>query len=529
MKKIMMILLFGLLFVVACQPEALTEVVEVTRVVTETVEVEGETVEVTVLVTETESTVVEVTREVEVAYEEVVVEVTSDEEWIEPDPVVSLENGFVSVAEDSLSTFAIDVDTGSYTLMRQAVQAGTLPSPETVRTEEYINFFDQDYPRPETDAFSINIEGAPSPFTSETGDYLVRVGIQGYEVADEDRPDALLIFVIDTSGSMNGPGRLELVKSSLEQLTENLRPSDRIGLVTYGDRAEIVLPPTPVSESFDIITAIRGLHTSGSTNAEEGILVAYDLAEQFAEDGQISRIILCSDGLANVGNTTAEAVLQHSEDGISLSTFGFGLGGYNDQFMEQLANQGDGVYAYIDSPDEAERLFVNGLTGTLLTIAKDTKIQVDFNPAVISEYRLLGYENRDVADSDFRNDEVDAGEIGAGHSVTALYEVRPVENAPDAQAAFTVRVRYADPETEEVREIAQAIAMRDFATDFGSASPRFQFTAMVAEYAEVLRGSAWVDGTTMETLVPEILRVAGPLADDPDIQEFLSLVLSLAE
>lgn len=520
MKK-MMVFVLVLLFVVGCQAETVTETIEVTRLVTQTesIEVEGQTVEVTRVVTEVSEETVEVV--VEVGEVELAEQVLAEQ--VPAENVT--ENGFVAVAEDGLSTFAIDVDTGSYTLMRQAREAGTLPAPETVRTEEFVNYFEQNYPRPETGAFSINIEAAPSPFTSEAGDYLVRVGIQGYEVADDARPDANLIFVIDTSGSMDAANRLGLVKWSLEQLVENLRPSDTVGIVTYGDRAEIALAPTPVSQSFDIINAIRELRTGGSTNAEAGLLMAYDLAAQIGEPGEINRLILCSDGLANVGNTAAEAILQHAEEGISLSTFGFGTGGYNDALMEQLANQGDGVYGYIDTEDEAQRLFIDDLTGTLLTIAKDAKIQVEFNAAVVAQYRLLGYENREVADSQFRDDSVDAGEIGAGHSVTALYEVRPVADAPLAQAAFTVRVRYADPDTTEVREIAQSMALRDFATDFADASPHFQFMAMVAEYAEVLRGSMWVDGTTLESLVPEILRVAGPLADDSDIQEFIGLII----
>ncbi len=342
-------------------------------------------------------------------------------------------NPFIDSEDDNLSTFAIDVDTGAYTIMRRYLSDGVLPPDESVRVEEYINFFDQDYAIPQNEAFAIHLEGAPAPYGESDNYQLVRVGIQGYEVDAEQRPDAMLIFVIDVSGSMDMENRLGLVKESLRLLVDELRPTDRVGIVVYGSQAEVILEPTYVDSRRTILKAIDRVQPNGSTNAEHGIMLAYQLADEFYQEGDINRLILASDGVANVGNTAAEAILQHSEEGISLSSFGFGMGNYNDVMMEQLANQGDGTYAYIDSIQEAERVFIDDLTSTLLTIAKDAKIQVEFNENVVERYRLLGYENRDVADEDFRNDEVDAGEIGAGHSVTALYEVKL---ADDVNAAI---------------------------------------------------------------------------------------------
>ena len=438
-------------------------------------------------------------------------------------------NPFIDVKDDNLSTFAIDVDTGSYTIMRRYVTDGNLPPDESVRVEEYINYFDQAYTPPANDAFAIHLEGAPAPYGENERYQLVRVGIQGYEVDNSQRPDAMLVFVIDVSGSMNRQNRLGLVKESLRLLVDNLRPTDRVGIVVYGSRARVVLEPTYVDARQKILGAIDGLHPEGSTNAEEGLMKAYEMAEEFAEPGNINRLILCSDGVANVGNTAAESILQHAADGISLSTFGFGMGNYNDVLMEQLADQGDGSYAYVDTLSEARRVFVNNLTGTLLTIAKDAKIQVEFNEEIVESYRLLGYENRAIADEDFRNDDVDAGEIGAGHSVTALYEIKLVEQAPPTTTAMTVHVRYAHPETGEVAEISESIALQDFATDFAQASPYFQLTAVVAEYAEVLRGSDWVQDNDMASLVVDVQRIAEYLPQDDDVQEFASLVSAAAE
>lgn len=473
-----------------------------------------------------------------------------EEEWIEPEPELdapeapvdeSVEdpagtffedygvNPFIDTIEDNLSTFAIDVDTAAYTVMRRYLNDGFLPPDSSVRVEEYVNYFDYGYALPdENSAFAIHVEGAPSPFGDGDDYQLVRVGVQGYDVADDARPDALLIFVIDVSGSMDAPNRLPLVKESLETLTNQLNPTDRIGIVTYGTTAKVVLEPTPVSARSAIIDAVNSVQIEGSTNAEAGLRVAYELADSFAIDGGINRLILCSDGVANVGGTTAESILDHAEQGVQLSTFGFGLGNYNDVFMEQLADQGNGTYAYVDTLAEAERIFADDLTATIFTIAQDAKIQVEFNNSVFSQYRLLGYENRAIADDEFRDDTVDAGEIGAGHSVTALYEVRVIDGAPTNQAALTVRVRYTNPDSLEVTEIAQSTALRDFAGSFETASASFQLASVVAEYAEILRNSYWAQDSDMETLARHAQRMTELFAGDFDVQEFAGLVAQAA-
>jgi Ca-activated chloride channel family protein len=433
-------------------------------------------------------------------------------------------NPFIDSAEDTLSTFAIDVDTGSYTVMRGYVEDGYLPPDESVRVEEYVNYFQQDYALPEEGAFAIHLEGAPSPYGDTDDYYLVRVGVQGYDVPADQRPDATLIFVIDISGSMDVDNRLPLVRQSLARLVDNLRPTDRIGIVVYGDNARVLMEPTFVDARQQILDVINSIRPEGATNAEAGLIAAYDLAERYDQPGQITRLILCSDGVANVGSTTAEAILQHAQENIYLSTFGFGMGGYNDVLMEQLADQGNGAYAYIDDLDEAERIFAENLTSTLLTIAKDVKIQVEFNPSVVERYRLLGYENRAVADEDFRDDTVDAGEIGAGHSATALYEVRLVEEPAVGQVAMTVRVRYTTPDTNEIVEVARNIGQRDFVTSFESASARFQLTAVVAEYAEVLRNSYWAQNNDLNAVSADANRIAEYFPTDPDVQEFAQLV-----
>ncbi len=445
-------------------------------------------------------------------------------------------NPRIDTEDDHLSTFAVDVDTGAYTVMRSYINDGFLPPDESVRVEEYINFFDQDYAPPEDGAFAIHLEGAPSPY--EANYHLVRVGLQGYELRPEDRKDAVLTFVIDISGSMDRGDRLGLVKQTLQLLVEELRPTDKIGIVVYGSRGQVHLEPTPVSESNKILNAIGKLRPGGATNAEEGLVLAYQQASRHFERGAINRVILCSDGVANVGNTGPDSIMaqieEHAENGIYLTTVGFGMGNYNDVLMEQLADTGDGFYAYVDNIREAERVFVHDLTSTLQVIARDAKIQVEFNLSVVSRYRLIGYENRDVADEDFRNDAVDAGEIGVGHSVTALYEVKFHADAPARQPALIARVRYEDPDHREVIEIQEAIARADIAERFEDASPRFQLTAIVAQYAEILRHSYWAkeSETTLGDIAWEAARIAEYLPRDAEVQEFAALAdraVSLSE
>jgi Ca-activated chloride channel family protein len=434
-------------------------------------------------------------------------------------------NPQVDTQQDHLSTFAIDVDTASYSLMRRYLSDGHLPPPDAVRVEEYVNYFDQDYAIPEQGAFAIHLDGSPSPF-GEADDYLLRVGIQGYRVPPEQRKDAALIFVIDVSGSMDKGNRLGLVKKSLRLLVEELRSTDSVGLVIYGSSGRVILEPTPASQADTILAGIERLQPSGSTNAEEGLVLGYELAAKNFKVGGINRIILCSDGVANVGRTGPDAILAQVRDyaaqGITLSTVGFGMGNYNDVLMEQLADDGDGNYAYVDTLDEAQRIFVDNLSGTLQAIAKDAKIQVDFNPEVVSHYRLIGYENRDVADADFRNDDVDAGEIGAGHNVTALYELKFHQGAQGN--ALTVYVRYQDPDTDEVSEIAQGMEQSDFGAAFEEMSPRFRLAAAVTEYAEILRQSYWAQESDLGAVWEIALQAASELPNDPDAAEFAELV-----
>jgi Ca-activated chloride channel family protein len=438
-------------------------------------------------------------------------------------------NPFVDTDEDNLSTFAVDVDTGSYTIMRYYVNDGYLPPDESVRVEEYINYFDQGYAPPAEGegAFAIHLEGAPSFFGGEQH-HLVRIGLQGYLPSPEDRPDVVLTFVIDVSGSMDRQDRLELVKDALKLLVEELRPTDRIGIAIYGSQGRKLLEHTPVSEADVILAAIESLHPEGSTNAEEGLRVGYQMAAEAFDPEAINRVILCSDGVANVGKTGAESIWDeisaYAEQGIYLTTVGFGMGNYNDVLMEQLADHGDGFYAYVDTITEAKRLFVYELPSTLQVIARDARIQVEFNPAVVRSYRLIGYENRDIADEDFRDDDVDAGEIGVGHSVTALYEIKFWEGASSTDPAITAYVRYENPDTGETFEQNRSISWGEFARSFEEASPHFQLAAVVAEYAEVLRHSYWAKDSSLEDVLVQARRVAAYFPEDEDVIEFLQLV-----
>jgi Ca-activated chloride channel family protein len=290
-----------------------------------------------------------------------------------------------------------------------------------------------------------------------------------------------------------------------------------------------------VEDAQTILKAIRRLSPEGSTNAEEGLIVGYRLAQKAFNPTAVNRVILCSDGVANVGNTGPDSIMarieEYAEEGIYLTSVGFGMGNFNDVLLEQLADKGDGFYAYVDDIKEAERVFVHDLTSTLQVIAKDAKVQVEFNPDVISRYRLIGYENRDVADEDFRNDEVDAGEIGVGHSVTALYEVKTRADAPTHEPALTVYLRWEDPDTGEVVEISRAIAIADFAQTFEEASPRFQLDAVVTQYAEILRNSYWAKdaGVTPADVARDARRVAEYLPRDEEVQEFAQLATKAIE
>lgn len=430
-------------------------------------------------------------------------------------------NPFVDAREDNLSTFALDVDTGSYTLARNWIQSGTLPNPAEVRVEEFVNYFDQGYEVPAGQVFGIFADGAPSVYTDD-GTVIVRIGIQAGAVPEFARKPVSLTFVIDSSGSMADRGKLELVKQSLELLLDRLTPNDTVAIVAYSDTAWAVLEPTSAADRAWISDGIRRLTSGGSTNVEAGLRLGYQYANYTYSTDRVNRVILLSDGVANVGATGPGSILasisQYASLGITLSSMGFGLGEYNDALMEQLADQGDGTYAYIDDLDEARRLFVDDLTGTLQVVARDAKVQVDFNTEVVGQYRLIGYENRAIADQDFRNDQVDAGEIGAGHSATALYALRLRPGG--AGRIATVQLRWQDPDSGQVREINGNLNTWDLAGAFEQTSPRYQLAVTAAQFAEVLRRSPYVDGWTTRLVNVQAARLAQLLPNDPDVYEF---------
>jgi Ca-activated chloride channel homolog len=409
-------------------------------------------------------------------------------------------NPFVDTESDRFSTFGLDVDTASYTVTRRYLNDGSLPAPASVRVEEFVNFFDYGDAPPARGDFAIKAEGAPSPFTHGERYRLLRFNLRARQVKAEHRRPAMLIFVIDVSGSMKEENRLGLVKDSLSLLLDQLRPSDQIGLVTFGDEARVLLEPT--SDRAVVRQAIARLQPEGSTNTEAGLQLGYQVADRNFRLNAANRILLCSDGVANVGHTGPRAILgqieREARRGIELSTLGFGMGNYNDHLMEQLADHGDGRYAYIDTLDEARRVLVEELTGTLQTIAKDAKVQVAFNPQVVARYRLLGYENRDIADERFRDDRVDAGEIGAGHSVTALYEIELRPGAPREALVAELHLRYRAPEIGNQTETIRKLYVSELAPSWEKASPGFRLAALVAQFAEILKQSPWAKGDLNE-------------------------------
>jgi Ca-activated chloride channel family protein len=433
-------------------------------------------------------------------------------------------NPFVDTEDDHLSTFAIDVDDASYVMTRSYLNRGYLPPDEGVRTEEFINHFTYNYQPPQEAPFRVYLEGAPSRFGRNC--QLLKIGIKGREIRVENRKPANLVFVIDVSGSMAREDRLTLVKKALRLLVDELKPDDKIGIVVYESQGRVVLEPTSLECRSEIIRAIEQLYPGGSTNAEEGLRLGYWMAERNFEQGKINRIILCSDGVANVGRTSAKDFLKwikrYADRGITLTTVGFGMGNYNDILMEKLGDKGNGHYAYVDNLSEARRIFVENLTGTLQVIARDVKVQVDFNPEVVRSYRLLGYENRDVDDNKFRDDKEDGGEIGAGHEVTALYELKLHDEAPSADIG-TVNIRYKYPDSEHAAEISRRIPRSIFAATFTEASAEFKLAAAAAEFAEILRKSYWAKGSHLKDVLALVREISNEI-DSPDVIELLSLV-----
>lgn len=435
-------------------------------------------------------------------------------------------NPTIDTEEESVSTFSVDVDSASYTLARSYLARGHLPEEEAIRVEEFINAFQYDYPDPGDAPFGVQVEAFPSP--NRHGYHVLHVGLKGREVSTAERLPAHLVFTIDISGSMGMEDRLGWVKRSLTLLVEQLDARDTLALVVYGDSARVVLEPTRATDRARILAAIEALRPEGATNVQAGLEVAYAIAASQAREGAISRVILCSDGVANSGLTGADdifgSIQEYARRGVRLTTVGFGMGNYNDVLMERLAQVGDGQYAYVDQLSQARRIFVEQLTGTLQLIARDVKVQLEFDKAVVSRYRLIGFENRLLEKEDFANDKVDAGDMGAGHTVTALYEVKFREAPVRAGASFaTLRVRYKEPHTRleagTSREVEKALPTGMVRQSLEAASGPTKLSLVAALFAEKLRGSYWTRNVSYEELlrlwsqVPEWLRTREEVAE----------------
>ena len=438
-------------------------------------------------------------------------------------------NPFTMVAEDALSTFSIDVDTASYSMMRKKLlQENSLPSQAAVRVEEFVNYFDYHYQNPDNGPFAVDMEAMPDPFRA--GHHIVRVGVQGQELARDARPPVHLTFLVDVSGSTASADKLPLAKQSMHLMVDGLREDDTVALATYAGNTARILEPTSAANKRRIHDAIEALGAGGSTAMSAGIDIAYDMANHSFVKGHENRVVILSDGDANVGNSSWDSLLSQikssADKGVTLSTIGFGMGNYKDTLMEQLANKGDGNNFYIDDATQAKRVFVEKLGGTMVTIARDVKIQVEWNPKAVAAYRLVGYENRDIADKDFRNDRVDAGEVGSGHQVTALYEVVLKEGHEPTLA--TVRMRYEKPGADGVaaeRSTAFPAAALRNAPAQASRDTRIAYTA--ATFAEVLRGSPHATEVNIEELIAFGKAAARP--NDKDDAELLALMKKAAQ
>jgi Ca-activated chloride channel family protein len=439
-------------------------------------------------------------------------------------------NPFVDPARDPFSTFAMDVDTASYGVSRRYLEDGNMPDRDSVRLEEFVNAFDYDYRAPDDSTFAIHVEGAPAPFVDRRS-ILLRIGIQAREISDAIRKPVALTFVIDTSGSMGMENRLELVKAALGLLVDRLSADDSVALVRFGDDAEVVLPPTSAAEPETILRAIGALQPGGSTNAQAGLELGYDMAALGHRSGAIDRVVLASDGVANVGLTNADDILRRIDRevdaGVELISIGVGMGNFNDVLLEQLADRGNGFYAYVNDRLEAERLFGEQLVGTLQTVARDARVQVEFRPEAVVRYRLLGYENRRIADEDFDDPYVDAGEVGAGHAVTALYEIEPGFSRDSFLGS--VRVRWVDPDTSFEQEETADIDLYAISDDYRSTSPAFQLAATVAGFAEILRESPYVSGYTLDDVAREAAALPALFEGNLDVAVFRDLTEIAAE
>lgn len=412
---------------------------------------------------------------------------------------------WTTTAIDRESTFALDVDTGSFSVARTFLEEGYQPEPDSIRVEEWVNSFEYGDQPPGEGALGLTVESGAAP-RGQDGTTLVRVGVSTAELTEAERAPANITFVIDTSGSMDIRERLGLVQASLALLVDNLREDDTISIVTYGSDATPLLEPTPVGDREAIIDAIDALEPGGSTNMEAGLDLGYRQARESLDPDGINVVVLASDGVANIGVTDPQVltdqITRAGEEGIHLVTVGYGMGNYNDVLMEQLSNQGDGFYSYVDTFEEAERLFVEDLTPTLTVVAADSKAQLVFDEAQVSEYRLIGYQNRELDDSDFTDDTVDAGELGAGHQVSALYEVLPADEAEETGVLGTVSLRWEDTESGEVE---QADADIIWPQDGQEPSDSLRMAALVADTGELLRGNEVVTqrGVTLADLAVE--------------------------
>ncbi len=436
------------------------------------------------------------------------------------------ENPWLAAASNPLSTFSIDVDTASYANVRRFIESGMLPPKDAVRIEEMINYFSYDYPQPTGGyPFSINFDVADCPWGPKHR--LVRIGLKGQEIATEKRPGSNLVFLLDVSGSMMPPDRLPLIKQSMRLLVDKLTKNDRVAIVVYAGGSGLALPSTSGDHKEQILSALENLQAGGSTNGAEGIELAYKTAAENFIKGGTNRVILATDGDFNVGVTNQGDLIRLIEEkaksGVFLSVLGVGTDNLKDSTMQKLADKGNGNYAYLDSLDEARKVLVQQMSGTLITIAKDVKIQVEFNPARVAAYRLIGYEKRILRKEDFNNDKIDAGEIGAGHTVTALYEVVPVGTSPDPSSSIpavdplkyqsvpatataskdlksspemmTVKLRYKKPDGDKSQLIERSVT--DAGAKFANASTDLKFAAAVAEFGMLLRDSQYKGNGTM--------------------------------
>jgi len=431
------------------------------------------------------------------------------------------DNPVKPVSEDPVSTFSIDVDTASYSVVRRYLKDGVLPPKDAVRTEELINYFAYDYELPESKETPFHADVAVYDTPWDKGTQMIRIGLQGYDIPADSRPPANLVFLVDTSGSMNSPDKLPLLKKSLRMLVEQMGDKDSVAIVAYAGSAGVVLEPTAGSERRKILGALDAFRASGSTAGAEGIRQAYALAEGNFKDDAVNRVILATDGDFNVGisdpKRLEDFISRKRETGVYLSILGFGRGNYNDLLMQKLAQAGNGNAAYIDNLMEARKVLVDEMGSTLFTIANDVKIQVEFNPAYVAEYRLIGYETRLLAREDFNNDKVDAGEVGSGHEVTAIYEITP----PDSDSRLIDDLRYgrkAASEGEQNGEIAnlrlryklpgearsalwERPIMAEARTSFAEAPAEARFATAVAGFGQILRGAVNIEDFSFDDVI----------------------------